>query len=96
MKSEIIELVTQYKDGTEIKEKTATIFAQRKSVAYGEFYAAYGVGLKPKNIFLIHPAEYCLADYGDRHATHVRYQNNLYPIIRAYQKDIYTMELTVG
>lgn len=96
MKSEIIELVTQYKDGTEIKENSVTIFAKCRSVTYGEFFAAYGVGIKPKTKFLIHPAEYNLADYEGRQATHVRYRNKLYPIIRAYQKDIYTMELTVG
>lgn len=96
MKSEVIDLVTQYKDGVTIKEQTVTIFAKRKSVAYGEFYAAYGVGIKPKTIFLIHPTEYYLADYAGKHATHIRYKDVLYPIIRAYEKDIYTMELTVG
>lgn len=96
MKSEVIELVTQYKNGTVISEKTASVFAKRKSVAYGEFYAAYGVGLKPKTIFIILPSEYNLADQDGKHATHVRYNGTLYPIIRAYEKDRFTMELTVG
>ena len=99
MKSEAIELVVQYKDGTEIKENTAKVFASKKSVSRNEFYAAYGVGLRPGFIFVIHPAEFKLADievdgvvYS---ATHVRHNRTLYEIVRTYQKDIYNLEITV-
>lgn len=96
MKAEKIELVTQYKDGATIKEKAVEIFAKRKSVSFNEFYAAYGTGLRPKYIFAIYPGEYKLADVGEASATHIRYGGKLYPIIRAYEVDRITMELTVG
>ena len=99
MKANAIELVVQYKDGAEIKENTAKIFASKKSVSRNEFYAAYGVGLKTGYIFVIHPSEFCLADlevggvvYS---ATHIRYNGTLYEIVRTYQKDNYNLEITV-
>lgn len=52
MKSESIELITQYKDGTEIKENAVKIFARKKSLTRNEFYSAYGVGLNPSYILL--------------------------------------------
>ena len=53
-----IELVTQYKEATTIKEYKKEIFASVKSVARNEFYAAYGVGLRLKHIFVIHSWEF--------------------------------------
>lgn len=95
MKSEQIELVCQYKDGKEIKENSVTIFAQKKSVKFNEFYAAVGVGLKPSLIFNIYPEEFSLADVNGAHATHIRYRGQLHPIIRAYEKNRFEMELSI-
>jgi len=95
MRNEVIELVTQYKSGTTIAEKTVEVMAKRKSLGRTEFYAAYGVGLTVSHIFVINPAEYYLADQGGQHATHVRYNNKLCKIIRTYEKNRFEMELTV-
>jgi len=100
MRNDLITLVTRYKDGKEVKENTAEIFATKKSLNRNEFYSGYGVGLKPKYIFDILPDEYHLADVDldQKHfeATHVRYNNIDYPIIRTYEKNFSSMELTVG
>lgn len=95
MKSETIELVTQYKDGAEIKENVIKIFARKKSLTRNEFYSAYGVGLRPNYIFVIHTSEYKLADIGNNRATHVRFNGQLYEIVRAFEVDRFNTELTV-
>lgn len=98
-----IELVTQYKEGTTIKENKKEIFASVKSVARNEFYTAYAVGLRLKHIFVIHSWEFSCADYPitteqvttTYHPTHVRYNNELYEIVRTYETDRGLMEITV-
>lgn len=99
MRNDIVELVTQYKDGREIKENTVEIMAKKKSLGRNEFYAAYGVGLKASRIFVVNPSEYYLADktVGTDvfHATHVKYEGKLHRIIRTYETSRFEMELTV-
>ena len=95
MKSESIELITQYKDGTEIKENAVKIFARKKSLTRNEFYSAYGVGLNPSYIFVVHTPEYKLADVGSYRATHIRYAGRLFEIVRAYEVDRFNTEITV-
>lgn len=100
MKNDAIELVTQYKEGKELKEKSVTLFAERKSVTSNRFYSAYAVGLRPQHDFVIHKDEYNLANVitadGVLHnATHVRYGGQLYSIIRTYDSDMFNMEITV-
>lgn len=99
MRTETIELVTQYKEGREIKEFSCNIFGARKSVTRTEFYSAYGVGLMPRYIFEINPSEYKLADIASEgriyHATHIRYDGELYEIARTYQKNRFKLEVTV-
>ena len=98
-----IELVTQYKDGTTIKENTREIFASVKSVARNEFYSAYAMGLRLKYIFVIHSWEFSIADYPvttdqvttTYHPTHVRYNNELYEIVRTYEVERGQLEITV-
>lgn len=98
-----IELVTQYKEGTTIKENKKEIFASVKSVARNEFYTAYAMGLRLKHIFVIHSWEFSCADYPvttetvttTYHPTHVRYNGELYEIVRTYEVDRGLMEITV-
>ena len=98
-----IELVTQYKDGTTIKEYTKEIFASIKSVTRNEFYAAYGVGLRLKHVFVIHSWEFSVADYPittgqttpTYKPTHIRYDGDLYEIVRTYEVDRGQLEVTV-
>jgi hypothetical protein len=103
MYSEQIELVVQYKtttqSGVEIAESTATILGKKKSVNRTEFYAAYGVGLRLSHIWEIIPEEFTLADVTVNgktyHATHIRYNGELYEIVRTYQVNEYALEITV-
>lgn len=95
MKSETIELVTQYKDGAEIKEKTVRVFATKKSLTRNEFYSAYGVGLRPSYIFVMHTYEFKLADVDSYSATHIRHNGKLYEIVRVYELDRFNTEITV-
>ena len=98
-----IELVTQYKEGTTIKEYKKEIFASVKSVTRNEFYSAYGVGLRLKHIFVIHSWEFSVADYPvtteqvttTYKPTHVRYNGDLYEIVRTYESDRGQLEITV-
>lgn len=95
-----ITLLTKYKDGKEIKHNSVVIFAEKKSLARSEFYAAYSSGLKASYMFDILPREYSLADVEQNgviyHATHVVYEGHEYEIIRTYEKNINSMEMTVG
>lgn len=99
MRAETIELVTQFKDGVEIKENTVKIFAKKKSATRSEFYAAYGVGLKPQYVFSMMPAEFKLGnvtvDDKTYSATHIRHNGVTYEIVRTYEVDIYNLEVTV-
>lgn len=99
MRTDTITLVTQYKSGKQVLENTQDIFGQRKSLKRNEFYAAYGVGLRPTYIFEINPAEFKLADITvagkTYHATHIRFNGDLYEIIRTYEVDRFNMEITV-
>lgn len=100
MRNEKIVLVTRYKEGKDILENTCEIFAERKSVGRSEFYAGYSVGLKPQYVFDILPEEYFLAAVESTEKqfvpTHIRYKGIDYPIIRTYEKDSYSMLITVG
>ena len=98
-----IELVTQYKEGTTIKEYKKEIFASVKSVARNEFYTAYAVGLRVKFVFVIHSWEFSVADYPvtteqvttTYKPTHIRYNGGLYEIVRTYETDRGQLEITV-
>lgn len=95
-----IELVTKYKRGTEVKEYTYKVWAKKKSLTRSEFYAAYAAGLKPQMIFDILPEEYRLADVSVNdvvyHATKVRFEGHEYGIIRTFERNRVSMEMTVG
>ena len=99
MRSESIELITEYKQDKEIKQYSKKIYAHIKSLSRNEFYSAYGVGLRVQHIFTVLPCEYKLADVviGDKvyHATHVKYKGEIFEIVRSYEVDRFNMELTV-
>jgi len=99
MMRDVIELVTTYKDGKDVKHKEVTLMAKAESVTRNEFYASYGVGLAPKYIFTIWPDDYKLADVtvnGTRYrATHIKYDGELHEIVRTYSKGKSAMQITV-
>ncbi len=96
MKNEVIELesalVTTDDAGdtittTEWKE----IFAEKKSIGTQEFYQAHSEGLKPVFKFVIHPTEYDRKTDGP----HIKYEGEVFKIIRTYEKDSENLEITV-
>lgn len=72
---------------TEWKE----IFAEKKSIGSQEFYQAHAEGLKPEFKFVIHPTEYNRKADGP----HIRYNSEQFKIIRTYEKDSESLEITV-
>lgn len=65
-----------------------SVYANKKSVRYNEFYQAAMAGLKPELVFEVHSFEY---DDEDK----VRYNDKEYAIIRTYEKGEVT-ELTIS
>lgn len=99
MRDELIELVSLIPDGTKIRENTEEIFAERKSVVRSEFYSAQQVGLTPKYVFDINPDDFemCIENNGGSiHPTRIKACDQVYNIIRTFQKDMHSMEITAG
>lgn len=77
-----------------------TLFCGRKSVRYSEFYAATQVGITPKYIL-----EFDLGEYentyiptsdGVQIPTEIEYKGEHYNVIRSFEPDNYTIEVTIG
>lgn len=100
MRDKKVVLITQYKAGKEIKEKTMEVYAEEKSVKYGQFNASYAAGLDAKYILDIYPEEYRRAeaaiDGAAYEPTHVLYKGKRMDIIRTFSQNEYSMEVTVG
>lgn len=95
-RNEVIELestkITTDEAGDTVSETTwKEIFAEKKSIASQEFYQAHSEGLKPEFKFVIHPSEYDRKVDGP----HIRYDEELFKIIRTYEKDSESLEITV-
>ena len=72
------------------------MFCSRKSAGRSEYYAAYAVGLKPKFVLEIDPMDWeSLTEQGE-HANKVIYKGTEYNILRDYQTNESSLELTVG
>lgn len=76
--------------GNEIKEfEENTVFCEVKSVSRTEFYNAAQKGIKPSKLFLLNNFEY-------ENQENIKYQNEIYKVIKTYLIDIDTIELTCG
>ncbi len=96
MRNDICTLIATYADGAEIKRRELEVFCSRKSAGRSEYYAAYAVGLKPKFVLEIDPMDWeSLSEQGSQ-ANKVLYREVEYNILRDYQTDESTIELTVG
>ena len=96
MRNDICILVLNYASGAEIKKKALQVFCSRKSAGRSEYYAAYAVGLKPKFVLEIDPMDWeSLTEQGE-HANKVIYKGTEYNILRDYQTNESSLELTVG
>ncbi len=104
MRNDIIQVVTEYKEGAELKYKISEeLFAEKKSVARSEFYAAQASGLSAKLVFEMDPEDFESCDVsvqeGDKtekyHPGHVLYNGEKLEISRTYVKDAGSIEITV-
>lgn len=104
MRNDIIQVVTEYKEGTELKYKISEgLFAEKKSAARSEFYAAQTAGLSAKFVFEMDQEDFegcdvCVQE-GDKtekyHPGHVLYNGEKFEISRTYIKDSSSIEITV-
>lgn len=95
-RNEIIELesttITTDDAGDTVASTTwKEIFAEKKSIGTQEFYQAHSEGLKPVFKFVIHPSEYDRKTDGP----HIRYSGEQFKIIRTYEVNNETLEITV-
>ena len=96
MRNEICTLVVCYNNGAAVERREQEIFCSRKSPARSEYYAAYAVGLKPRLILEINPLDWeSMCDSGER-PNKVIFRGEEMNILRDYQSDESSMELTVG
>lgn len=101
MRNEECTLITGHAVGGQIEKHEETVFCEKISCSRNEYYAAYAVGLRPKFMLSIFPPDFELgfvmnADGTVSEPTQVKYQGRVYNILRTYEKDMDTMELTVG
>lgn len=75
------------------------VYCRWKSSNRSEFYSAYAVGLRPKFVIEIDPFDWESAAEqlpDETEPTILRYGKTEYSILRGYQTDESTLELTVG
>lgn len=97
-------LVTVTASGATLTKKETTLFCAKKSVRYSEFYAATQVGINPKYVFEFNLEEYetAIVTTGEapnlekHRPTELIYDGETFNIIRTYEPDVYTIEITVG
>ena len=97
-------LITKTASGATVTEKETTLFCAKKSVSYREFYAATQVGLNPQYTFEFNTEEYetAIVTTGEgvtlkkQRPTELVFNGEHYNIIRTYEPDVYTIEVTVG
>jgi len=97
-------LVTLTAVDSQVTRTEKTLFCGRKSVRYGEFYAAVQVGLKPQYVFEFDVDEFesaCVitgtAPNAVKHwPTELIYEGCKYNIIRTYEPPDGMIEVTVG
>lgn len=99
MRNDKIILITNVPDGENISEKEFPVFAEKKSVARTEFYAAYGVGLNARWTFNINPGDYestrVVLNGEEFYASQIIYNEARFDIVRTYQSNIDNMEVVV-
>ena len=100
MRNDICQLITAIPEGTEIVFREREIFCEKKSVVRSEFFSAYAVGLTPQIMISIDPDDFsnCSEVHEGKkyHPTKVRFDGEVYVIIRTYQKNIGELEITAG
>lgn len=100
MRDTLIKLTTKYPNGSRLDKKTTEIWATKKSLTRNEYYSAYGVGLTARHILDVMPSEFDEASVvvgGILYQpTEVIVDGVTMNIIRTFEKNSASMELTVG
>lgn len=96
MRNEICTLIAVYAEGSERKQRELEVFCSRKSANRSEYYAAYAVGLKPRFVLEIDPMDWESISQPESRPNKVLYRGEELNILRDYQTDESTLELTVG
>ena len=99
MRNDVCTLIGLNAQEGEVTPVEKEIYCQRKSSNRSEFYSAYAVGLRPKFVFEIDPLDWESAAEqlpDETEPTILRYGKTEYNILRGYQTDESTLELTVG
>ena len=104
MKNDQATLVTITRNKATLSRHEVTLWCGKKSVRYGEFYAATQVGINPRYVF-----EFDLDEYESTYIsvtegtktfkqvpTELVFNGDTFNIIRTYEPDNYTIEVTVG
>ncbi len=95
MRDQLVKIVTQYADGTEIKRKEKEVFANKKSVTRAEFYTAPASGLGLRAVFEVDTDDYesCVVTVEQESGllkeyrpSHILWNNIEYIIVRDYAK----------
>lgn len=104
MRNDIVQVVTEYKEGTELKRKISDeLFAEKKSATRSEFYAAYSSGLSAGYVFEMDPEDFeaCGVSIQEGDITkkyypvHILFQGEEFEISRTYVTAAGDIEITV-
>ena len=76
-----------------------TIFAEVKTVGYGEYYEGLRAGVKASMLFKVNMIDYCLSDTvgevtTEYKPTNITYNGTDYKIIRLYKRGYGFLEIT--
>lgn len=96
MRNESAKLRTKTVSGSDVTVVETEVFVEEKSIMYGEFYAAYQVGLNPKHTLEMDPADFEAAIISGQMPTEVEYKSAVYNIIRLYKRDARHVEVVIG
>ena len=100
MRNDQATLIVKTRNGATPVENRTTLFCGRKSVRRAEFYAAHEVGTTPRYVLEFDLGEYeatfITTDDGKQRPGEVEYNGEHFNILRTYEPDNYTIEVTIG
>lgn len=103
MRNNLATVVTEYKDGREIKTSEKELYANIKSVTRSEFYASMSAGQSPRYIFEFDPDDFRSCDVviegldkkKKYHPAKILFDDEEYIITRVFEVNHSSVEVTV-
>ncbi len=94
----IVNTVSKGSNGFPVKsQKEIPIWVKEKSATRTEFYDAYRAGITVKTVFETRQEDFDLSAHTEdgrkEYATQIKYDGNLYDIVRTYRKDKASIEI---